>query len=421
MPPVSPNPASVKVTAPVVQLSASPSTPTIEAGSKVTIRIDPANLGTGSAKDLWLNATLPLDLLYASDSSDGPRSGTGPQITWTWAGFGSGSRAFNLTLIVRSGAANGASEDVLWTAEYRDTNGNPGPATGLAVRTLIVAPKLTLALVTSATTAAVQQSFAYTFRVRNVGGTIAKTVWLMDSVDGSLKVVSWTSNVQPKGPPDLNWTYLDLQPNEEQIITLTVQVQPGVAIGTKIPNFITAVFTNSEGDLIGAAQSGFVVVTVVESASPWPYIGAGAAVAGAGIGLVVYRRRLSRIEEIFLISWDGILIDHLSKTLVQDKDPDVVSGMLTGIQQFVRDAFKFGEDRNLHQLEFGDHHVLIERGKDVFIAAVASGGDPQRVGGKLRKALDEIESEFGEVLENFDGNMDQILGVRERLRAKLMR
>jgi hypothetical protein len=243
----------------------------------------------------------------------------------------------------------------------------------------------------------------------------------MDSVDGSLKVVSWTSNVQPKGPPDLNWTYLDLQPNEEQIITLTVQVQPGVAIGTKIPNFITAVFTNSEGDLIGAAQSGFVVVTVVESASPWPYIGAVAAVGGAGIGLVVYRRRLSRIEEIFLISWDGILIDHLSKTLVQDKDPDVVSGMLTGIQQFVRDAFKFGEDRNLHQLEFGDHHVLIERGKDVFIAAVASGGDPQRVGGKLRKALDEIESEFGEVLENFDGNMDQILGVRERLREKLMR
>jgi hypothetical protein len=227
--------------------------------------------------------------------------------------------------------------------------------------------------------------------------------------------------VQPKDSPDLNWTYVDLQPNEEQVITLFVQVQPGVAVGTKIPNFITAVFTNSEGDVVGAAQSGFVVVTVIESASPWPYIGAAAAVAGAGIGFVVYRRRTSRIDEIFLISWDGILIDHLSKTLVQDKDPDVVSGMLTGIQAFVRDAFKFGEDRDLHQMEFGDHHILIERGKDVFMAAVTSGGDPQRLGGRLRKALDEIQSEFGEVLENFDGNMDQILGVRERLREKLLR
>jgi uncharacterized repeat protein (TIGR01451 family) len=421
MPPVSPNPASVMVSAPVVQVSASPSTATVEAGSMVTIRIDPANLGTGNATDLWLNATLPLDLLYASDSSDGQRSGMGPLITWHWAVFGSGSRAFNLTLAVRSGAANGVAEDILWTAEYTDTNGNFGTAADLAVRASFIAPKMQLTLATSATTAPAQQSFAYTLHVRNVGGTIAKTVWLMDSVDGSLKVLSWTSNVQPKGSPDLNWTYLDLQPNEEQVITLFVQVQPGVAVGTKIPNFLTAVFTNSEGDVVGAAQSGFVVVTVIESASPWPYIGAAAAVAGAGLGFVVYRRRTSRIDEIFLVSWDGILIDHLSKTLVQDKDPDVVSGMLTGIQAFVRDAFKFGEDRDLHQMEFGDHHVLIERGKDVFMAAVTSGGDPQRLGGRLRKALDEIQSEFGEVLENFDGNMDQILGVRERLREKLLR
>ena len=145
------------------------------------------------------------------------------------------------------------------------------------------------------------------------------------------------------------------------------------------------------------------------------------AVAGVGLAFVVYRQRRTRIEEIFLITRDGILIDHLSRNLVQDNDPDIVSGMLTGIQAFVRDAFKFGEDRQLHQMEFGDHHVLIERGKDVFIAAVTSGGDPQLAGGRLKKALAQIESEFGDVLARFDGNMDEILGVRERLRERLLR
>jgi hypothetical protein len=47
---------------------------------------------------------------------------------------------------------------------------------------------------------------------------------------------------------------------------------------------------------------------------------------------------------------------------------------------------------------FEDHRVLIERGKEVFIAAVTTARAPQRVAARLRKALAEVEAEFGDVL-----------------------
>ena len=71
-------------------------------------------------------------------------------------------------------------------------------------------------------------------------------------------------------------------------------------------------------------------------------------------------------------------------------------------------------------MEFGDRHVVIERGAAIVLAAVTAGGDPRNVGTKLKKALDHIESEFGDVLAKFDGSMDQIVGVQERLRERLL-
>jgi uncharacterized repeat protein (TIGR01451 family) len=421
--PVSASPMSMTVAAPILHLAGSPSTATVEAGTRVTFRMDLSNLGSGPAKDVWLNATLPLNFLFVSDSSDGQRSLMGSQVAWYWPAVITGSRTFDLTLALRSGALNGDQEDVVVGASYTDSNGNPGSVPDMVLRASFVAPRLQLTLDRSAETVPTQTSFQYTLHVRNVGTTIAKTVWLVDSVDDGLKVISYTSKVQPRGGgSELNWTYENLQPNEEQVITVTVQVKQGVAIGTVIPNFITAVFSNSQGQIIGAAQSNAVLVTVIEANSPLPFVGAVAlAAAGAGVGVVVYRRRGSRIEEVFLTTRDGILMEHLARNLVQDKDPDIVSGMLMGIQRFVREAFKFGEDHELHQMEFGDRHILIERGKDVVVAAVISGGDPRNVVGKVKKAVAQIESEFGDVLAKFDGSMDQVLGVRERLRERLLR
>src|SRR6267378_3792261 len=45
------------------------------------------------------------------------------------------------------------------------------------------------------------------------------------------------------------------------------------------------------------------------------------------------------IEEVFLIASNGLLIKHMSRTLMTDKDRDVVGSMISAISSFVREAF----------------------------------------------------------------------------------
>ncbi len=97
-----------------------------------------------------------------------------------------------------------------------------------------------------------------------------------------------------------------------------------------------------------------------------------------------------------------------------------MSGMLTGIQQFVKDAFKLGEERTLHTMEFGDYRVFIERGNWVYIAVVTSGGAGIGIGRKLRKVLEEIEASHRDVLEKWNGDMDKMLAVRDQIRKELL-
>jgi len=97
-----------------------------------------------------------------------------------------------------------------------------------------------------------------------------------------------------------------------------------------------------------------------------------------------------------------------------------VSAMLSAVQDFVKDAFKLGEDRTLHQLEFGDYSIHLERGKYVFLAAVTAGGNGAATVKRLRDVVDEIESLHGETLRDWNGVTDALLGVNDIVRKRLL-
>ncbi len=135
----------------------------------------------------------------------------------------------------------------------------------------------------------------------------------------------------------------------------------------------------------------------------------------------VRRSSSDRTQEVFLVYRDGVLIYHLSRSLTQDKDEDVLSGMLTAVQDFVRDAFRYGEHRELHHLDFGDYRILIERGKDVYLAVVYSGKDTGFVRKRVLSVLDHIETAYGPVLAKWDGDMDKVFGTRDVIREHLLK
>ncbi len=164
-----------------------------------------------------------------------------------------------------------------------------------------------------------------------------------------------------------------------------------------------------------------VIRPTVEELSPWFWLlVALAAVLGAGAVLGYWKiTRKYDIEQVFLIYESGILIAHESKIKKEDMDDEILGSMLSGIQDFIRDAFmqvtdvEDAADFNLKKLEFGEKNIMIARGSNIFIAAVFAGYATEKLESELAEVISEIEERFGEVLKTWDGHMSQVVGTEE--------
>jgi len=121
--------------------------------------------------------------------------------------------------------------------------------------------------------------------------------------------------------------------------------------------------------------------------------------------VVLLHTLIYRVEQIFLIHREtGLVLQHVAAPSAVVKDPDMVSGMLTAIQDFVRDSFDVKGDQLLQSLNVGDFTVWIEQGSQAALAAVIQGNPPQEYRGKLEDALEKIEFEQSQVLQSFKGD-----------------
>ena len=134
------------------------------------------------------------------------------------------------------------------------------------------------------------------------------------------------------------------------------------------------------------------------------------------------------IEEVFLVDNAGVLLVHMSRGESKAIDAKLVSGMLTAVQEFVRDSFmgneegvdlKLGEGA-LGKLEYGDFQIVIERGEHTFLSAVISGYDNRRLRKRMRDVVEEFESKYKNVLLDWDGDMGKFEGA-ERIVGRLVK
>jgi hypothetical protein len=136
-------------------------------------------------------------------------------------------------------------------------------------------------------------------------------------------------------------------------------------------------------------------------------------------GAVMVKKWKNRpfVEEGFFISENGRLISHASVYTDEEVDEDILSGMLTGVKDLITDAFvkeeEAKEEKGLHKLEFGDSNIMLEKGNHFFIALVFKGIENRAMFRKIKGAIDEIESRYGEILADWDGDMDAFKGADE--------
>ncbi len=121
--------------------------------------------------------------------------------------------------------------------------------------------------------------------------------------------------------------------------------------------------------------------------------------------VVMLHTLLFRVEQVFLIHKEtGLLLHQASALGTQSQDADMVSAMLTAIQDFVHDSFTTPKGDDLETLKVGELTVLIERGPLAVLAGVIRGNAPQDLTGVFQETLERIHLQFGVALNEFKGD-----------------
>ena len=137
-----------------------------------------------------------------------------------------------------------------------------------------------------------------------------------------------------------------LQPVVEEALRISVARDPGMLatalfpiIGEAVRKAVAHALQGMFDSLNQMLDRGFSVESWKWRFEAWR--------SGKSFGQIALTRSLGyRVEEVFLIHREtGLLIGHESRQESVVQDADLISGMLTAIQDFVRDSFGPEEDR----------------------------------------------------------------------------
>ncbi len=135
--------------------------------------------------------------------------------------------------------------------------------------------------------------------------------------------------------------------------------------------------------------------------------------------VVLSHTLLYRVEQVFLIHREtGLLLQHVERgSTGAVHDVDLVSGMLTAIQDFVHDSFGGESTDALDSMQVGELTVWIERGSQAVLAAVFRGNAPGDLRRIMQDALDGIHVEQREAFEAFAGDTTPFAASRPHLES----
>jgi OOP family OmpA-OmpF porin len=116
------------------------------------------------------------------------------------------------------------------------------------------------------------------------------------------------------------------------------------------------------------------------------------------------------VEHLFLVHRKtGLLLAHVARDDATTRDPQLVSAMLSAIQDFVRDSFDESGSggasaRSIDSLRLGDLLLWCEEGPSAFLAAVIHGNPPAVLRTRLGDTLGSIHDQWRGALDDFQGD-----------------
>jgi len=129
--------------------------------------------------------------------------------------------------------------------------------------------------------------------------------------------------------------------------------------------------------------------------------------------IVLLHTLIYQVEQVFLIhKGTGLVLQHVVGKSIVTQNPDLVSGMLTAIKDFVQDSFGGEKDDELETLRVGERNIWIEQGDQAFLAAVIRGNPPTALQRVLNEALEEIHFKKRDALVSYEGDTTDFEDIR---------
>jgi OOP family OmpA-OmpF porin len=137
--------------------------------------------------------------------------------------------------------------------------------------------------------------------------------------------------------------------------------------------------------------------------------------------VVLLNTLVYRVEQVFLIHREtGLLLGHVQAEHALVQDPDMVSGMLTAIRDFVGDSFQVSQEDSVEAIRLGELSVQVRVGPKAVLAAVVRGNAPQSLRTRLSETLESIHRSHAVALSRFDGDMTPFANVPRDLEPCLL-
>jgi len=128
-----------------------------------------------------------------------------------------------------------------------------------------------------------------------------------------------------------------------------------------------------------------------------------------------------KVTDVFLIHREtGLLLQHATDQPSEAADADLISGMLTAIRDFVKEAFgRGGPGAELDEIQYGRQRILLESGHFTYAAVVVDGIEPPGFRTDMRDRLHAIEHAHKPALQRYAGDATVVEPARLALQSVL--
>jgi hypothetical protein len=118
---------------------------------------------------------------------------------------------------------------------------------------------------------------------------------------------------------------------------------------------------------------------------------------------------LPKVDEVFIMTADGLLIQHFSYKDTSMVDEDILASMLTVVQQFIQDSF--GGSGGLKKLELGNFTILIEKGEYLSVVVISPEKEVEPLMKPISMMVMHIEQMNADVLKDWNGDQGAFQGM----------